>query len=173
MFSGLHCTDEGQQPETSTWMSAVCLDREGKGENDNIRRNWGGIREKGKMNETGPTFIQNLLQDEVWCECVWWLYTFPFFHGVRMVDLSANWLRCLALCPCTRAITLAGFQVRHRIAAPHDGCAALRLVWVRGRCAHRLSLCVCVCVHACVCACMCVRRCVPILPHTHQLKPAV
>ena len=25
-FAGLHCTDEGQQPETSTWMSAVCQD---------------------------------------------------------------------------------------------------------------------------------------------------
>ena len=25
IFAGLHCTDEGQQPETSTWMSAVCL----------------------------------------------------------------------------------------------------------------------------------------------------
>ena len=34
VLSGLHCTDEGQQPETSTWMSAVCLDRKGKGEND-------------------------------------------------------------------------------------------------------------------------------------------
>ena len=26
-FAGLHCTDEGQQPETSIWMSAVCQDR--------------------------------------------------------------------------------------------------------------------------------------------------
>ena len=25
---GLHCTDEGQQPETSKWMSAVCPDME-------------------------------------------------------------------------------------------------------------------------------------------------
>ena len=23
-FTRLHCTDDGQQPETSTWMSAVC-----------------------------------------------------------------------------------------------------------------------------------------------------
>ena len=29
---GLHCTDEGQQPETSIWMSAVCPNGRENGE---------------------------------------------------------------------------------------------------------------------------------------------
>ena len=28
VVAGLHCTDEGQQPETSIWVSAVCRDDE-------------------------------------------------------------------------------------------------------------------------------------------------
>ena len=55
MFSGLHCTDEGQQPETSTWMSAVCLDRKVKEVNDKTERNWG----EGKnefMGQGPPSF---------------------------------------------------------------------------------------------------------------------
>ena len=73
------------------------------------------------------------------------------YCGVGSVDLSAYRLWHLALCPCARAVTLAGFQVRHRIAAPYDGRAVLRLVWVRGRRVHHLCVrvFVCVCVRAC------------------------
>ena len=74
-----------------------------------------------------------------------WFSKWSGFCGSFCQSTSYIWR--LALCPCARAVTLAGFQVRHRVAVPHDGRAVLRLVWVRGRRAHRL----CVRVHACVC----------------------
>ena len=48
MCSGLYCTDEVQQLEKFTWLSAVCLDRKEKVENDKIER----IGEKGKGGAT-------------------------------------------------------------------------------------------------------------------------
>ena len=89
-------------------------------------------------------------------------------HLLKSVDprhLHNPELRCLVLCPCTRAVFVADFQVCHRIAAPPDGRAVLRVVWVRGRVR---CLCVCVCVRACVCVCcvwMCMHTCMYVCMH--------